>query len=123
MKKLLQNASGQLKILPFHSNCTKMFCTIFFFSSLSYQKQRKSKFCLGEMRFCLGELGFGGGRIRIWWGAIQKILVGRWNSSPSSPPHTHTHTKENPDPPGCLPSQGKFREFFFLEKSGKSQEN
>ena len=90
MKKLLQNASGQLKILPFHSNCTKMFCTIFFFSSLSYQKQRKSKFCLGEMRFCLGELGFGGGRIRIWWGAIQKILVGRWNSSPSSPPHTHT---------------------------------
>ena len=61
-----------------------------------------------------GELGFGGGQFRKFWSV---------DGIPPHPPPPHTHTKENPDPPGCLPSQGKFREFFFLEKSGKSQEN
>ena len=84
MKKLLQNATGQLKILPFHSNRAEIFCAIFFFSSLSTKKKhRKTKFCVGEMRFC------GGGNWDLVGGGIHKILVG--GGIPPIPP-----TRGNP---------------------------
>ena len=48
LKKLLQNAKGQLKILPFHSNRAKNFCAIFFFSFLSTKKTEEIKILCGR---------------------------------------------------------------------------
>ena len=57
------------KILSFHSNSAKNYLP---------KKQRKSKFCVGEMRFSWGG-------IETWWGRIQKILVCGGGFPPSPP--------------------------------------
>ena len=61
MKKFLQNATGQLKILTFYLTARKIFASFSFFPTYLQKNQRKAKFCVGEMRFSGGALGLGGG--------------------------------------------------------------